>query len=293
VRTTLSDRFSKVQFLVDGSSKWCFKCWDDQLKQDVAVMLLKDSDVERRARSQQQLVSELLALTTESKQTKPDPEQVRKAFFDKLQAADATRQDSEHRTLALEVKELDAWFQLSRLQLPTLVRLHGTFVFAPEAAGSESVWTHSVYSTRRDICIVSELCEGGDLETEVQRLKSAGLPLSEPRAMKLMRCMARAVANMHAEGFLHNDIALRNFFMDRKESDECKLGDFGHESGLEQMANRPVRPKTVKALLARQWLRLQTTAKPPSLTASGQTFMPSRSASCTDVGASCAFRLSS
>jgi serine/threonine protein kinase len=123
--------------------------------------------------------------------------------------------------------ESNTGLQLRLKQVSGLVQLLEFAVFAPEDASTLCVWNQAKYAQRRDICLISEICEGDNLESEAKRLKAAEQHLSAPRAMWLLRCMARAVTGMHAAGYLHNDIALRNVFLEFKNADSCKLGDVG------------------------------------------------------------------
>jgi len=82
-----------------------------------------------------------------------------------------------------------------------------------------------VYEDQKEIHIVMEICEGGDLVTCVE--KNCGL--NEALAKKLFWQACTAVNYLHHFGIMHRDIKLDNFLLTKKEIRETdmKLIDFG------------------------------------------------------------------
>jgi NIMA (never in mitosis gene a)-related kinase 11 len=73
-------------------------------------------------------------------------------------------------------------------------------------------------------CIVSEFCDGGDLDVFLARLRKTGNFLDEDQILTWLVELVSAVMYIHSRGVLHRDIKTRNIFIHDKM---LKLGDFG------------------------------------------------------------------
>lgn len=105
---------------------------------------------------------------------------------------------------------------------PHLVQIVCFFVPAPEEKDSTSVWANLPSRLENGLCGLFEECANGNLE---QWLKKTPHPPPHPDLLKWFRQAAAGVAEMHAAGVIHNDIALRNIFLDRDNN--IMIGDFG------------------------------------------------------------------
>lgn len=91
---------------------------------------------------------------------------------------------------------------LRRLDHPNIVRAYDTFEDA------------------KQLCIVMELCSGGDLSTR--------LPYTEDEALHITKSLLSAVAFMHERGVVHRDLKLENIMFETKSPNaEIKVIDFG------------------------------------------------------------------
>lgn len=61
-----------------------------------------------------------------------------------------------------------------------------------------------------DLCLVVELCEGGDVSDVLSYLRAAGGTFSETEARHLTRQIFEAVRACHAAGVMHRDVKLEN-----------------------------------------------------------------------------------
>jgi NIMA (never in mitosis gene a)-related kinase 11 len=74
------------------------------------------------------------------------------------------------------------------------------------------------------LCIVTEYCEGGDLDQRIKELKKKNQALDENQVVKWLVEILIAVQYMHKSRVLHRDLKARNIFL---KSDQVKIGDFG------------------------------------------------------------------
>lgn len=80
--------------------------------------------------------------------------------------------------------------------------------------------------------IVTELCEGGDLESRVERLRRArghghGAGLPEAEAQRVMRAVAGLLQRCHSLGLVHREIRAENVLLLRGEpGSPVKVVDF-------------------------------------------------------------------
>eukprot|EP00027_Filamoeba_sp_ATCC50430_P005899 CAMPEP_0168552150 /NCGR_PEP_ID=MMETSP0413-20121227/6561_1 /TAXON_ID=136452 /ORGANISM="Filamoeba nolandi, Strain NC-AS-23-1" /LENGTH=332 /DNA_ID=CAMNT_0008582741 /DNA_START=115 /DNA_END=1113 /DNA_ORIENTATION=+ len=81
-----------------------------------------------------------------------------------------------------------------------------------------------VYESEIDICLVMELCEGGEL---FNRIVEKGC-FSEKEAGRTIRQIVSAVQYLHSMGIVHRDIKPENLlYTSKDENAEAKLADFG------------------------------------------------------------------
>jgi len=86
------------------------------------------------------------------------------------------------------------------------------------------------YESDIDICIVMELCEGGEL---FNRIVEKGT-FTEKEASRTVRQITSAVQFLHAMGIVHRDIKPENLLYKTKDEDsDIKLADFGLAKEIE------------------------------------------------------------
>jgi len=122
---------------------------------------------------------------------------------------------------------------LADLNHPNVVRFRDAFPSTAE--GSDA------------LCIVTELCTGGDLHEEIRaRREATPAPayLSERAVIDLFVQLAMALDHVHSRSVLHRDLKTQNIFLARGTRDFIvKLGDFGVSRALtsaEDLAARTV-----------------------------------------------------
>ena len=81
--------------------------------------------------------------------------------------------------------------------------------------------------TQTHICMVMELCPGGDLLTYVRKRRK----LPEMQAKYIFRQIVRALAYLHQNLIVHRDIKLENILLDGHGY--IKIGDFGVSQKIE------------------------------------------------------------
>eukprot|EP00746_Dinoflagellata_sp_MGD_P073179 gnl/MRDRNA2_/MRDRNA2_29707_c0_seq1.p1 gnl/MRDRNA2_/MRDRNA2_29707_c0~~gnl/MRDRNA2_/MRDRNA2_29707_c0_seq1.p1 ORF type:complete len:318 (-),score=66.04 gnl/MRDRNA2_/MRDRNA2_29707_c0_seq1:187-1140(-) len=114
-----------------------------------------------------------------------------------------------------ELFESDAGFQLEAgimrsMKHPNIIDFHETFV------------------EDKNIYLVMELCEGGEVLDRIAKTK--GGRLSEREVAIFMKQVFEAIEYMHASGICHRDLKLENFLfktMEPVEKNTVKLIDFG------------------------------------------------------------------
>ncbi|CAF3404699.1 unnamed protein product [Rotaria socialis] len=74
------------------------------------------------------------------------------------------------------------------------------------------------------LCIVTEFCEGGDLDQRFKQLKKENHTLEEDQVVEWLIQILIAVQYMHKSRILHRDLKARNIFL---KSNKVKIGDFG------------------------------------------------------------------
>ncbi|XP_019849874.1 PREDICTED: serine/threonine-protein kinase Nek11-like [Amphimedon queenslandica] len=95
---------------------------------------------------------------------------------------------------------------LAQLDHPAIVKYHDSFMDVEH------------------FCIITEYCEGGDLDYMLKKLKSTNKILDESLIMDWFIQLTNAVHYIHDRKVLHRDLKTRNIFLKDKK---IKLGDFG------------------------------------------------------------------
>lgn len=73
-------------------------------------------------------------------------------------------------------------------------------------------------------CIITEYCEGGDLDDAITATKKAGKSFDQNLVMDWFVQLVLAVQHMHKRRVLHRDLKTRNIFL---KKNMVKIGDFG------------------------------------------------------------------
>ncbi|XP_036917190.1 serine/threonine-protein kinase Nek11 isoform X2 [Sturnira hondurensis] len=95
---------------------------------------------------------------------------------------------------------------LSRLNHPAIVKFHASFV------------------EQDHFCIITEYCEGRDLDYKIQEYKEAGKMFSEDQIIEWFIQLLLGVDYMHERRILHRDLKSKNIFL---KNNLLKIGDFG------------------------------------------------------------------
>ncbi|XP_064599370.1 serine/threonine-protein kinase Nek11-like [Liolophura sinensis] len=95
---------------------------------------------------------------------------------------------------------------LSKLDHPGIVKFHDQFVDG------------------EFFCIITEYCEGGDLDMKIQEFKKKKKKFDETTVMNWFVQLVLAVQYMHSRRVLHRDLKTRNIFL---KNNVVKIGDFG------------------------------------------------------------------
>ncbi|CAF2601961.1 unnamed protein product [Rotaria sp. Silwood2] len=83
---------------------------------------------------------------------------------------------------------------------------------------------HESFLENDCLCIVTEYCEGGDLDHRIKELKKQNRKLEEDQVVEWLIQILIAVQYMHKSRVLHRDLKARNIFL---KSNKIKIGDFG------------------------------------------------------------------
>ncbi|XP_075432938.1 serine/threonine-protein kinase Nek11-like isoform X3 [Ascaphus truei] len=75
-----------------------------------------------------------------------------------------------------------------------------------------------------DFCIITEYCEGGDLQSQIQEQRERGRRFPEGHAMEWFIQLLLGVNYLHERLVLHRDLKTKNIFL---KNGAVKIGDFG------------------------------------------------------------------
>ncbi|XP_059246905.1 serine/threonine-protein kinase Nek11 isoform X2 [Mustela nigripes] len=95
---------------------------------------------------------------------------------------------------------------LSKLDHPAIVKFHASFV------------------EHDNFCIITEYCEGRDLDCKIQEYKEAGKTFLESQIIEWFIQLLLGVDYMHERRILHRDLKSKNIFL---KNNLLKIGDFG------------------------------------------------------------------
>ncbi|XP_061107039.1 serine/threonine-protein kinase 3-like [Conger conger] len=87
----------------------------------------------------------------------------------------------------------------------------------------------------KDLYIVMEYCEGGDLSQEIQKHKDTGGYFTEDQILSWFAEISSAVQHVHENNILHRDIMPQNIYLDKYG--KIRLGDFGVAKTLERSSS--------------------------------------------------------
>ncbi|NWX24758.1 NEK11 kinase, partial [Aegotheles bennettii] len=95
---------------------------------------------------------------------------------------------------------------LSKLDHPAIVKFYASFV------------------ERNSFCIITEYCEGGDLDFKIQEYKESGKIFTQRQIIDWFIQLLLGVNYMHERWILHRDLKAKNIFL---KNNLLKIGDFG------------------------------------------------------------------
>ncbi|NXB44638.1 NEK11 kinase, partial [Leucopsar rothschildi] len=95
---------------------------------------------------------------------------------------------------------------LSKLDHPAIVKFYASFV------------------ERDSFCIITEYCEGGDLDFKIQEYKGSGKMFTQSQIIDWFIQLLLGVNYMHDRRILHRDLKAKNIFL---KDNLLKIGDFG------------------------------------------------------------------
>uniref|UniRef100_A0A6I8N5T9 Serine/threonine-protein kinase Nek11 n=1 Tax=Ornithorhynchus anatinus TaxID=9258 RepID=A0A6I8N5T9_ORNAN len=95
---------------------------------------------------------------------------------------------------------------LSKLDHPSIVKFYTSFV------------------ERDNFCIITEYCEGRDLDCKIQEYREAGKTFPESQILEWFIQLLLGVNYMHERRILHRDLKAKNMFL---KNNLLKIGDFG------------------------------------------------------------------
>eukprot|EP00439_Symbiodinium_sp_Y106_P022455 s3659_g2.t1 len=92
-------------------------------------------------------------------------------------------------------------------------------------------YRESYMSEGRNLAIVMDYADGGDLHQRIQRTRQAGKSFSEERIVRWLTEAALALKYLHDKHVLHRDLKSQNLFLTAQ--DRLRIGDFGISRVLE------------------------------------------------------------
>ncbi|CAJ1342527.1 unnamed protein product [Effrenium voratum] len=87
------------------------------------------------------------------------------------------------------------------------------------------------YTEHRNLAIVMDYADGGDLHQRITRTRQAGKSFSEDRIVRWLTEATLALKYLHDKHVLHRDLKTQNLFLTAQ--DRLRIGDFGISKVLE------------------------------------------------------------
>lgn len=117
---------------------------------------------------------------------------------------------------------------VNRINSHYLRKLHLEINIMKEVDHPNIIKLRGVFFGQRTVCLVMELCKGGELFDQLTGSTSNKKGFAEPRAAKMLQDMFSAINYLHNQGIVHRDLKLENFlFEDKSPNSPLKLIDFG------------------------------------------------------------------
>lgn len=79
---------------------------------------------------------------------------------------------------------------------------------------------HEIISLKSHTCIITELCDGGDLAKIIKETRK----IPEPKAVDVLTQIINGYRGLHRFGIVHRDLKPANIFFSKNE---VKIADFG------------------------------------------------------------------
>lgn len=104
---------------------------------------------------------------------------------------------------------------------------------------------HEIIETEYQICIVQELCLGGELCLEMKKATDKGQTFTEKDASQVFRQLSSALIYLHSFNIIHADMKPENVMLKYpNDFSTVKIIDFGFSrfdsnAGTNQRANQP------------------------------------------------------
>ncbi|NXN92987.1 NEK11 kinase, partial [Rhinopomastus cyanomelas] len=95
---------------------------------------------------------------------------------------------------------------LSKLDHPAIIKFYASFV------------------EQDSFCIITEYCEGGDLDFKIQEYRDSGKSFTQGQIIAWFVQLLLGVNYMHERRILHRDLKAKNIFL---KNNHLKIGDFG------------------------------------------------------------------
>lgn len=132
--------------------------------------------------------------------------------------------DSPDETYAVKIINIDAEARGPLQMIYSEIKILQKLGNHPNIMHLDDVYNEVVDEDRREIRMVLELCEGGDL---LDRVHAKGF-YEEADAIVLVSNIVEAVAYIHSKGIMHRDLKPENVLLTSHESDtDIKISDFG------------------------------------------------------------------
>mmetsp|Transcript_19800 Transcript_19800/g.28472 ORF Transcript_19800/g.28472 Transcript_19800/m.28472 type:complete len:659 (-) Transcript_19800:13-1989(-) len=117
---------------------------------------------------------------------------------------------------------------VNRINSHYLRKLHLEIAIMKEVDHPNIIKLRGVFFGQRTVCLVMELCKGGELFDQLTGSGANKKGFAEHHAARMLQDMLSAVLYLHNNGIVHRDLKLENFlFEDKSAESALKLIDFG------------------------------------------------------------------